>query len=273
MKCLKCGAELQEMDLFCPRCGEKVVRINPNEGISNGEQQPKKKSSTVLIVIIVVLVIALLIGGIVFFIHKVNKLFSKEFILGSILEGTLGNDINDELSEELLEGIFTEGMNSISNGTVLDITSGNNDTAKFDKNNAEQVDYNGFRFYLPNTLEKSVEDKGIAIRDVDNQWFAMLIINEGNLIDNIQDSLIRDIVIKGLNETQQDIKITSSSTVTINGVDYVLFEGEQGGETLVLAFAKINSEYMLTTCLTATDGNIALSTISEIIKNIEPIEN
>ncbi len=35
MKCLKCGAELQENDLFCPKCGEKVQIEKPNETLDN----------------------------------------------------------------------------------------------------------------------------------------------------------------------------------------------------------------------------------------------
>lgn len=34
MKCLNCGAELQETDLFCPKCGEAVKKENINDEVS-----------------------------------------------------------------------------------------------------------------------------------------------------------------------------------------------------------------------------------------------
>ena len=323
MKCLKCGEDLRETDLFCPKCGEKVQKDESNNNINNNvftyekdtereqgngieftgfqnnnnnngqtnmnnqtvntnnfnsqkqnqmnnrAQMPKKKSNTALIFIIVVIIIVILLAGIVFFIRSVLfKSMNSKSIFGDLLSEALENTGID--GQSVIDSILSGEDEIQNNNSILNITSGNNSSVTLDKKTAKQVELDGFRLYIPDNLKCEKSDKGVTLQE-DNKWSASLGISEGNVVDYMQDnSLFKSLAVKIFNT--QGVKISNSATVTVNGIQYVLFETESAGETFVFAIGKINSDYMAVMSLVATDGNTALSTLSEIIKNAQLIK-
>lgn len=362
MKCLKCGAELQENDLFCPKCGEKVQEENPNATLdnngfftyerpdentqnnniefntlqansnnqpnynqqnnsqqtnnqqnynqlnynqqnyqpnynqpnynqpnynqpnnfnsqqqnqaNNGGQAPKKKSNTLLIFIIVLLIIIVIVAGIAFFCRKVMKSFKEKTILGSIFGSEeYGNQtIGDTELGRMLDAMMMGDSEEQENVVVANITSGNDRSVKVDKNDSKEVEYGGFRFYIPNNLEYETKD-GLALKDNTNRWYVTLDLDDGKAEEYLKDySWLRPLLLEAINSQQTDFKVTKTAEATINEVDYVLMECEAGGEHPIIATTKLDSDHGVRVLVVVGDGNKALPVISEIIKEAEPID-
>lgn len=132
MYCIKCGNELKENVVFCPKCGSKVEDDETIPVDNNGANEKKttahKKLSRKLVIIIALIVIVLvgaIVGGIVGYKVYQDKKHQEEVesFLKSIEEARENaiNGYNDRINQIMLSlNVEKDGSSSLDNNDDVD---------------------------------------------------------------------------------------------------------------------------------------------------------
>ncbi len=255
MKCIKCGNELGENDIFCPICGTSVRKTNEeknNQNIYNGQanyggqsNEKIKNNNTVKMCVIVVVIVIVLACALIMGRDKMNA-----------NGGEISNrDTLDDYSTS------TSGKGKVTSTSSVSAT----------KANSYKINFNGFKFYIPDNLIYDVNyaDKQINIGDSESTWVAQLMIVKGpyQQLKKNKNSLTKYFTEKVPGGTISDIKVE-----TIGGVEYVLLEVSLAGENAIIGYAELNSMYSLGFSIVNENNDFDkenIKNISTIVSNAE----
>lgn len=281
MRCNNCGYELEENDMFCPKCGAQIQRnggmdeIQPREEMYNYDRQQVnsyidnnqnqnygsryEKSSgniikTCVIIIIAVVILAAIGIGIYYIVSSIKKSNNYNVKDTSVSES---NTMTSTTSETM-----TTSLNNNDTQTQVATTSTTPNTSTY------KVNLKGFKLYIPDDLiYKYDTTKGnIKIGDKIYTWlstfdifdvpFQQMKINKSKLSASMTQSL-----------ASVNAIISEPTIENIDGVEFVIMEIKIGGTNEILAFAELNSMY--SACIEIqTDNNDFDRTV---LKNIIPI--
>lgn len=289
MKCSKCGMELGQNDMFCSNCGEAVQKesvnseaknmydyerntyqqqaqqINYNnrpQGMNYGQQPYQEKDNTKLIRICVIVALAVFIIATLSFIgwrifKSAKKKEQNMNAIGS-LPTTTGTTT----------GTSTGGTSTIGGTT----TGGNTTVSTGNTNSTYKVNFEGFKFYIPNDLIYSVEEssnneKLLAIYDEEDGWLAYGLVKNAYF-----NTLKANRSAMATNFTQNGYKCNNLTVENIEGVEFIVVELEYGGEKLLTVYAGLNGTYCIGFEIMDIDGTYnrdALKELAAIISNAE----
>lgn len=286
MKCLKCGMELRENDVFCPNCGQQVKKESTNNVITNNnmfeyerttnnqqnfqsgvnqqnyrkEPIQKKKDNTTIQICIVAIVATIIVAAIILIVYF--TVISKNQKNSSSKNS---NTTNNSIS------------NTINNNTNSDSIDGKVTTVSNKKDSSYKVNYQGFKFYIPDNLiyEVDYDNDEIIFGDSELTWKSEFAIAANSSMQKIKQnqSELNTLLMQtyeGLGI--EGITISSATEETIGGVDYILLEASQNGTNMLMAYAELNSmntAFFITYNENNDYDRSILNNISNIIKNAE----
>ena len=124
--CVRCGAEIQPGQLFCPKCGQKVgAKVEPVSGASNILSKKRTKS---IIIIAIVVVVALIVAFLVVRGKPVSSLTlskkSYEIKVGEsyTLKATI--DPSDAKNKNVKWKSSNSSIASVKNGVITGVNEG-----------------------------------------------------------------------------------------------------------------------------------------------------
>lgn len=274
MNCSKCGENLGEKDMFCPRCGTPVQKTNEenadlknenmysyerpmnqqantqnyNQPNNYGQQNNNKDSKSVVKTCIIIVIVVAITAAMGFFIYSVISAFDK-------------NKKNDD--QELKGGNVQETTNTYnqSSNTVTPVSN-------TQKSSTYKVNYAGFKLYIPDDLMYEIDsvENSLNIGDSISTWIARLNIqnlsfqrlkqNKNNLSNYLTEAL-----------SGYGAKISNANVETIDGVEFIWFEAELGGAKEIFACAELNSMYTAIIDLFNENNDYD----KNLLKNLTPI--
>ena len=250
--CVKCGANLEEQDKFCPNCGTPVQRGNNNEGgmqtntyhYERPTNQPKtnygsqnhgqsyqntNQSGGIGKVVVIILLIMAVIASIGFVIYAITSTSGKN---------------NDSNMKEKSNNSSISSSNSNNNGSSTSSTnSGNMTPVTNQQTSSYKVNYGGFKLYIPDDLiyEMDYTNKAINIGDASSTWVSQLAIQQVPFKNFKQNkSQIKAVLDELLNN---EAKVSSATIETIEGVEFIIAEVNAGGMNVCIGLAELNSMY------------------------------
>lgn len=280
MNCKNCGFQLSENDLFCKNCGTPVNNqsvqnnndnlnnqntayaqpsINPNiqnpnvapnnqnlyganmVNQQNAQQQPSwmnsynmqpikdtSKNDTAKFIIIGIVIAILIVGVIV----AINIFNSKK---------TNNSEVN--------------GGNATSN------------TTNVNKKSTYSVNFEGFKFSIPDNLVYEKENGVLLIGNEEGTWLTQLEIGQGSYesLKSNKNQLQSSMQQNGYN-------CTAVIEKTFGGVNFLSMEASFSGQNMIIALAKANSMYFMGITAINQSNEIdynLLETIAPIISSAE----
>lgn len=256
MKCVKCGNELGENDMFCPICGTPAKKANgevknqntytydrpvnqqvnyggqPNnygqnnnyEQLNNyGQPYGKSKNTNDIVKICVITIIVFIILASLFIIGRAVMKSADE----TISKGNLSNDHSTATSD-----ISTSGAETVTSTSSVSPS----------KSNSYKVSYAGFKLYIPDTLiyEMDYINDAINIGDAESTWVAQLGIKQGSFQELKQN---KSYLSSYLMQEFSGATISNATLETIGEVEYVLLECNIAGTNMIIGYAGLNSMY------------------------------
>ncbi len=283
MNCSKCGNNLGENDVFCPKCGTPVQRseeINANiknEGMNYNYERPmnqqsnrpnyvqpnsyseqyensKSSGSAVKTCVIIVIIVAILAA--------------VGFVVYSVVTA-----LNKNNNTSISSGTSTQSSPTQSTPTQSTPTTSNNSgsvsqVANTQNSSTYKVNYAGFKLYIPENLiyEFDTTNNAINIGDTLSSWVVQLSIqnipfqqlkqNKNYLSSYFTEAL-----------SSYNAKVSNATVETIDGVEFILMEVDLGGTHEIMAVSGLNSMY--SACLEVANENNDYD--RDVLKNIAPI--
>lgn len=260
MKCVKCGNELRENDMFCPECGTPVKKVNTearnqneytydrpvNQQINYGGQPnnyrqanynpqgnygqqyaPSKNTNDIVKICVIAVIVFIILGSLLFIGRAVMKVADK-----TVNDGGITNDYTSDTNS-----------NSTSSGlgTITSISSG---TTSTQKSNTYKISYAGFKLYIPDNLvyEMDYINNAINIGDAESTWVAQLGIKQGAFSQLKQNkSYLSSYLMQEF--AGAGATVSNATVETIGGVEYVLLECKMAGTNMIIGYAGLNSMY------------------------------
>lgn len=282
MKCNNCGYELEENDMFCPKCGAQNQRnggmegtqpreemynydrqqVNPyvdnNQNQNYGSRYENNGGNIIKICVIIIITTIILaaIGIGAYYIvssMKNNNNPSKkdtQVVDGNTISGTMPTPLNNN-----------DTPTQIANTPTTPNTS------------TYKVNLKGFKLYVPDDLIYKIDTTRDSIRIGDKlyTWVSSLDILD---LPFQQMKINRSKLSTSMMQTFASVNaIVSDATLeNIDGVEFIVMELKTGGTNEILACAELNSMY--SACLEIqTDNNDfdrnTLKNIAPIIKTAE----
>ncbi len=271
MNCSKCGTNLGENDVFCPKCGTQVKKSEgynaniKNEGMYNYErpvnqqmngqnnintQQNGDSGKAVRICVIIGIVVAILAA--------------VSFLVYTIVSA-LNYNKNDNVQSSDVSSVNETSVNKTSSNTSAEPVSSVSNTQK---SSTYKVNYAGFKLYIPDDLiyELDSTKNAINIGDSLSTWVAQLSItkvsfqqlkqNKNNLSSYFTENL-----------SEYNAKVSNVTVETIDGVEFILVEMDIVGTHEILALTGLNSMY--TAVLEIANENNDYD--RDVLKNLTPI--
>lgn len=299
MKCIKCGEELGEGDVFCHKCGSPVQRTNENNNEIKNEvknenmytyERPAEQQVN-------------------YNQQQVNgQNYGQPNNYGNPNQQNYGQQYNNKGNENVIRiciivvisiavlaavAFFVHSLvsainkNDKSNKNTTSITSNATGTASTkddnsgsvtslsntQKSSAYKVNCAGFKFYIPDNLIYEVDTYSdvINIANAEQTWIVQANIQEGAFEQVKQNkNYIKSYaaeVLGGYGATVSDVK-----TEKISGVEYVLAELSVGGDNVILGFAGLNSMYTMVFAMANENNDFSrdnLKDLSTIISTAE----
>lgn len=279
MKCVKCGNELGENDMFCPICGTPAKKVNGevknqntytydrpvnqqvnyggqsnNYGQANnyGQQYGKSKNTNDIVKICVITIIVFIILASLFVIGRAIMKAADE----TISKGNLSNDYSTTTPDT-----STSGTGSVTSTSSVSTS----------KSNSYKVSYAGFKLYIPDTLiyEMDYINDAINIGDAESTWIAQLGIKQGSFQQLKQN---KSYLSSYLMQEFSGATVSNATVETIGGVEYVLLECNISGTNMIIGYAGLNSMYSAFFEIMNENNDFDRNTIknlSSIISNAE----
>lgn len=288
MKCIKCGIELREDDMFCPNCGEQVKRVNTNNEVRTQnvytyernvsqqshynqqqgptqqvsynqqprtnqgqyEQQPyQNQKSGNNTKIIVIAFVSIIIVLITIFIGC-----AVVFIKNN------KSQISNDSAENSVSGSETsESEKSTSKKT----------------SSTYKVNLGEFDVYIPDklTYKTNVGNDSLSIGDTSSTWNANFCIVKASYQKLKQN---KSYIVSYFNEyiSSYNGTVSEPKVEVIDGVEYMLVEISVGGENILIAYTELNSNYVALFQIANEDNDFdkdMLKDLSPIAKNAEYI--
>ncbi len=296
MNCLKCGAKLEDNDMFCKNCGEPVTKqnnsgesmysydrpasqqMNYNQQQMGGQQysqqmpnygQAQKKSGNASDIVKIVAVTAIVITIIIaigLIVSSAISAFGKKKDEGQGNNTQIENSIvSNEPGNDPQNGNNTQDGNTIGTEGVTPVVNTGGSTYK--------VNFEGFKLQIPDNLlyQVEAENKAILIQDENSTWLARLEIGNvpyQQLRKNI--NAISSVLTQSLSSA--NVVVSPARAETIEGVEYILCDIEASGSKAVIGIASLNSMYSACIELYNVDNTCdtsALRNISSIISTAE----
>ena len=270
MNCVKCGAKLEENDMFCSNCGEPVQKTNEvqnnaiqNENVytyerninqqvndnqykpnvqnyvssDNSQTKPKKKSKNTKDIMIIS--ISTFVGLIIL----ILIIFTLKLMISGITDKFKQKNKDDQATSTNTNSIITN--NNFINDTNIDgnnniYTNTNNGSGINDTTSTYKVNLQGFKFHIPDDLIYETASDELVIGDSLNTWIVELGIKQGSFQQlkqnkaNIRTTLITELA-------QYGGTVSEPKLETINGVEYLLLECSNNSENAIIAYASLNS--------------------------------
>lgn len=244
MNCTNCGNLLTPEDRFCKNCGTPANNPGPvtnnmmnNSGMPNNQQMNgmgyypqqmpgnKQNKSVIIAIIVGVVVVALLIVGIIL----IPKLIDKPGNNG-------GGGTTDDPSVSV--SFKTPGVATTQ---------------------TYKVDFSGFTFTLPETMDYEIESDTLSIGDKERTWLVQLLLGEGSF-DTIKQNKfkIQD------NFIQEGFSAKPAELKTINGKEYVTVELGLEGKEIVGAYTKMGPITFAWIACYNQDGTVDYNILNEI---------
>ena len=176
MKCIKCGMDLKEGDIFCANCGTPVPKNNnevqsenmqmnynyqPNNQNYGQAYKKNSNSSDIIKICSATIIIVAIIAAVAFVIVSI---FSKK-------------DEKNNYGEQPINN--TENFANYNNSGNTSEESGNSGNIN-EKDSSYKVNFKGFKLYIPDNLIYQVDSTNnlIAVGDSLQTWIANLDIQQ-----------------------------------------------------------------------------------------------
>lgn len=272
MNCSKCGTNLGENDVFCPKCGTPVKKSEgtnaniKNEGMNYNYERPmnqqsngqnygnpniyseqygnsKSSGSAVKTCVIIVIIVAILaaVGFVVYsVVSALNKNNNTPVSSGTPTQSTTPSDNSGSVSQ----------------------------VANTQKSSTYKVNYAGFKLYIPDDLiyEFDTTNDAINIGDALSSWVAQLSIQKLPFQQLKQNkSYLSSYFTEYL--ASYNAKVSNATVETIDGVEFILMEIDLAGTHELMAVSGLNSMYAA--CLEVANENNDYD--RDVLKNITPI--
>ena len=254
MRCSYCGRELEESDIFCPKCGTPTHERggynmqNDNEEMYNydrsfdqqinnrgqgqnsqnyGQQYENNggNGSVVKICIIIVIIVAILaaVGFVVYsIVSAINKNNNKS--------GTVNNSTSVTTTSTNTQNTNNDG------GTTVSSTPNNSSTYK--------VNYGGFKLYIPDNLIYQMDtiNNALNIGDALSTWVTQMTIQQTPFQQIKQNrnylSSVFSEYLAAYNAT-----ISNAALENIDGIEFITMEVKVAGTNELIGLAQLNSMY------------------------------
>ena len=136
-----------------------------------------------------------------------------------------------------------------------------------------KVNFEGFKLYLPEYVEYSIDNSAgnLQIGDQNQTWMADIMIKQAPYSSVMQR---KDTIASNLKQSfaQYNPKVSKPKVETLYGVEFILLEVEAGGEKFIMGFAELNSTYIIGFQIMNEDYDFNrdyIENIAYIIKNAE----
>lgn len=279
MNCSKCGANLGANDVFCPKCGTKVIEgngvktentytydrpvnefQNQNYGQLNNNGNQNKQSSNssdiVKICIAVIIALAIVIGAI--FIYKAAT-------------SNKNNNENNNKNSSSLDYNNNSNYNNANNSNNSYNNNGGS-TVPVNYTNSYSVYYDGFKFNIPDNLLYQINYslEGIVVGDVEETWAALFQVTSVNYKQLKQNRNNLPIMMTEA-LSPYEATVSAPKIETIDGVEYIILEiNVENSKKYIAAYAEIDATHTIAIEF-HTDGNDFnrqnLKEVSKIVKN------
>ncbi len=253
MKCIKCGATLDENDLFCLNCGFPAQRSNNSEDSDYSNNQDNNNSETntkenikensginMAKIICAILVLLIIISIAAFIIH-----------------------VNNRDSEK----INTSVNNSTTSSIPTQITN------LHGMNNQYKVKHKEFNIYIPGNLDYEMDfaDNTVIVSDENKNWTAIL------YIDKIPYEIIREnrdefpTLFSEL-YSNYNLSMKIPTVELFEETEYLIIDGSSDETNIMIGISQIDSDYSLCFEAFSNDNEYRkniLENIKFILSNVE----
>lgn len=284
MKCVNCGANLEQGDMFCANCGTPVKKeTNINKEVQNknmymyernesqqvnyNKEKPIREnyknqanytknnnvnsnSSDIIKICMLTVITIVLIGGIAFGIYKMFGVFVN----------TNGKepDSNENIGigqtiENTSNGNFATNQ-IIDLGGATDSTSNNSNTVN-NQYSSYKVNFDGFNLYIPNDLIYQIDyvNDMLNIGDVNQTWINEFGISKGSYQAIKQN---KELLVTTLTQTLGENSVIGTPNIeNIGGIEYITLECVYNGINVLIAYAGLNSMYTASSVIYNEDNN------------------
>lgn len=299
MKCIKCGEELGEGDVFCHKCGSPVQRTNENNNEIKNEvknenmytyERPAEQQVN-------------------YNQQQVNgQNHGQPNNYGNPNQQNYGQQYNNKGNENVIRiciivvisiavlaavAFFVHSLvsainkNDKGNKNPVSITSNDTGTASTkddnsgsvtslsntQKSSAYKVNCAGFKFYIPDNLIYEVDtySDAITIGDAEQTWVVQAKIQEGSFEQIKQNkNYVKSYATEGLAE--YGVTVSDVKTEKIDGVEYILLELSMGGRNEILGFAGLNSMYAIVFEMANEDNDFSIDNLKDLSTIISTAE-
>ena len=277
MKCLKCGMNLRENDMFCPNCGEPVQKRRENSEVKNenmytyerpmnqqsvqrnqqnyGERNnrgqkypPTKNAGDVMKIIIIVILVLIIVVPII------------------IIMLSFGIMVYNSAKETVESSNTIDSDNSINNSTT---------TVNNNKSSSYKVLLNDFNVYIPYDYVYEINSTGevIDIADSSLSWAAEIGISKMSLSQaKLHKNTLKNKIIETGKAKGYDFTIPNITNENIDGVNCMVFECNSNQKKEYMVLAEINSSYTMIIEYVNVYGNTTKDDLKKVVslaKNAE----